>query len=136
MFRRLLILSVIMTLSACANKGITLGKTEVISYKSLGNGMADISLKFYENNTFLFDLKSIPQPEIEDEPIKISEIGPYTSDGNWKELSFQNQKFNLSAIFDENFLEADEFQVVDEFTIRINTAQKIILIWGIACEKK
>lgn len=136
MFRRLLILSVIMTLSACANKGITLGKTEVISYKSLGNGMADISLKFYENNTFLFDLKSIPQPEIEDEPIKISEIGTYTSDGNWKELSFQNQKFNLSAIFDENFLEADEFQVVDEFTIRINTAQKIILIWGIACEKK
>lgn len=136
MFRRLLILSVIMTLSACANKGITLGKTEVISYKSLGNGMADISLKFYENNTFLFDLKSIPQPEIEDEPIKISEIGTYTSDGNWKELSFQNQKFNLSAIFDENFLEADEFQVVDESTIRINTAQKIILIWGIACEKK
>lgn len=136
MLKRLMILSVIMTLSACANKGITLGKTEVISYKSLGNGMADISLKFYENNTFLFDLKSIPQPEIEDEPIKISEIGTYTSDGNWKELSFQNQKFNLSAIFDENFLEADEFQVVDESTIRINTAQKIILIWGIACEKK
>lgn len=136
MVRKLLILSVVITLCACGNKGITLGKTEVIAYESLGNGMAEISLKFYENNTFLFDLKSIPQPEIDDKSIKISEIGTYTTDGSWHQLNFQNQKFNLRAIFDEDFLDSNEFQVVDDFTVRINTSQKVIPIWGIACEKK
>lgn len=136
MFKKLLILSVVLTVCACGNKGITLGKTEVISYESLGNGVAEISLKFYENNTFLFDLESIPQPEIDDEPIKISEIGTYTTDGNWNQLNFKNLKFNLRAIFDEDFLDSNEFQVIDDSTVRINTAQRIIPIWGIVCEKK
>lgn len=134
--KKLLILSVIITLSACGNKGITLGKTEVISYNSLGNDVADISLKFYENNTFLFNLESIQQPETDEEPIKISEIGTYTTDGSWNQLTFQNQKFILRAIFDEDFLDSNEFRVVDDSTVRINTAKKVIPIWGIACEKK
>lgn len=140
MFKKIIVLSVVLsvvlTLSSCANKGITLGKTEVISYESLGNGVAEISLKLYENNTFLFSLNSIPQPEIEDDPIEISEIGTYSADGDWKVLNFQNQKFNLPAIFDEEFLDANEFQVIDEHTLRLNTNHRIIPIWGISCERK
>src|SRR5690554_7750667 len=92
MIRKLLILAVVLTVSACGNNKITLRKTEVVNYHSLGNGVADISLKLYDNETFLFKLESLAQPESDDEPIKISEIGTYSSDGGWKTLHFKKDR--------------------------------------------
>src|SRR5690554_1082332 len=92
MYRKLIVLVVVLAAVSCGNNGITLGKTEVIGYQSLGNGVADISLKLYENETFLFKLESLAQPESDDEPIKISEIGTYSSDGGWKTLHFKKDR--------------------------------------------
>ncbi|HLW32777.1 MAG TPA: hypothetical protein VKX40_10985 [Aequorivita sp.] len=136
MFRKLLILAVVLTVSACGNNKITLGKTEVVNYHSLGNGVADISLKLYDNETFLFKLKGLSQPEIDEKPIEISEIGTYTSQGTWKILHFNNQKFNLGAIFDEQFLTYNEFEVIDRTKVKIDTTKEVIPIWGVLCERK
>lgn len=136
MYRKLILLAIVLAMVSCGDKGITLGKTEVVVYESLGNGVANISLKLYENNTFLFKLNSISQPETNDEPIVVSEIGTYTSEGNWKHLNFKNQKFSLEAIFDNQFSESNEFQVIDDSTVKINTAKQVIPIWGVICKRK
>jgi len=136
MYRKLIALVVVLTMVSCGNNGITLGKTEVVGYKSLGNGVADISLKLYDNQTFMFELEGLSQPEIDENPIEISEIGTYTSEGEWKILHFYNQKFNLDAIFDEQFLNYKEFEVIDESKVKIDTTKEVIPIWGVLCERK
>lgn len=136
MYRKLIVLVVVLAAVSCGNNGITLGKTEVVGYQSLGNGVADISLKLYENQTFLLKLESLSQPEIDEKPIEISEIGTYTSEGAWKTLHFKNQKFSLDAIFDEQFLSYNEFIVIDESKVKIDTTKEVIPIWGVLCERK
>lgn len=147
MWRNILLVGLLVVLSSCGtkrkgveaskdSKEIVLGKTEVVSYKSLGNGVASISLKLYENNTFKFDFKSIQQPETAETPVKISEKGTYISNGNWKTLNFKNPKFSLGAIFDSEFAEIDDFKVIDEENVSINTAKNSLPIWGVVCEKQ
>ena len=115
---------------------IVLGKTQAVSYKSLGNGVASISLVLFENNTFKFDFKSIPQPETDEKEVKISEKGTYTSDGSWKTLNFKDPKFSLAAIFDTDFAKGTDFKVLDEENVKINTSKKSLSIWGVVCEKQ
>lgn len=116
------------------SKEIVLGN-ESLSYNSLGNGVALISLKLYDNNTFKFDFKSIPQPETDEKAVLISEKGTYTSEGAWKTLNFKDPKFSLAAIFDTDFAQGKEFKVLDEENVKINTAKKSLSIWGVVCEK-
>ncbi len=147
MFKKIILLTVVLILSSCGakrkgveaskdSKEIVLGKSEAVSYKSLGNGVASISLYLFENNTFKFDFKSIPQPGTDEKPIKISEKGTYTSDGNWKTLNFKKPKFSLAAIFDANYAGAADFKVIDKEHVKINTAKNALPIWGVVCEKQ
>lgn len=122
--------------SSKESKNIVLGKTPVVSYKSLGNGVASISLVFFENNTFAFDFKSIPQPETDEKQVKISEKGTYVSEGAWKNLNFKDPKFSLAAIFDTDFATGTEFKVIDEENVMVNTSKESLSIWDVVCEKK
>ncbi|PHR14644.1 MAG: hypothetical protein COA40_00165 [Aequorivita sp.] len=118
------------------SKEIVLGRSEVVSYKSLGNGVASISLQLFKNNTFKFDFKSIPQPESTEKPVIISKKGTYTADGNWKILNFKNPRFSLAAIFDKTYAGAADFKVIDEENVKINTSKNTLSIWGVVCEKQ
>lgn len=147
MLKNILILGLLITISSCGSKKtavqsskdskeVVLGKSEAVSYKSLGNGVASISLQLFENNTFKFDFKSIPQPDTDDKTITISEKGTYTTDGNWKTLNFKNPKFSLASIFDTNYAGAADFRVIDKENVKINTAKNALPIWGVVCEKE
>lgn len=147
MWKNLVIIGLLITISSCGSKKtavksskdsneIVLGKSEAVSYKSLGNGVASIQLYLYENNTFKFDFKSIPQPETNEKASVISEKGTYTSDGNWKTLYFKKPKFSLAAIFDPQYADAAYFKVLDEEHVKINTAKNTLPIWGVVCEKE
>jgi len=147
MWKKIILIGLVIALSSCGakrkgveaskdSKEVVLGKNQAVSYKSLGNGVASISLQLFENNTFKFDFKSIPQPETNEKPVKISEKGTYTSDGNWKTLNFKNPKFSLSAIFDSEFAGAADFQVIDKENVKINTSKSELSIWGVVCEKQ
>ncbi|MBG44001.1 MAG: hypothetical protein CL530_08535 [Aequorivita sp.] len=146
MWKNLILIGFVILLSSCGakrkgleaskeSKEVILGKSEAVSYKSLGNGVASISLQLFENNTFKFDFKSIPQPESTEKPVVISEKGTYISDGNWKILSFKNPKFLLSAIFDSEFASDTDFKIIDKETVKINTSKSALPIWGVICEK-
>ncbi|SRX55238.1 hypothetical protein [Aequorivita sp. CIP111184] len=147
MWKNIVILALLITLSSCGSKKtaveaskdskeVILGKSEAVSYKSLGNGVASISLQLFENNTFKFDFKSIPQPDTDEKPVKISEKGTYTSEGNWKTLNFKNPKFSLASIFDANYASAADFKVIDKENVKINVAKRALPIWGVVCEKQ
>lgn len=147
MWKNIILIGLIISLSSCGakrkgvepskeSKEVVLGKSEAVSYKSLGNGVASISLQLFDNNTFKFDFKSIPQPESTEKPVVISEKGTYTSDGNWKILNFKNPKFLLSAIFDPEFAGDADFRVIDKETVKINTSKNALPIWGVICEKQ
>ncbi len=145
MWKNILIITMVCTFISCGSskKGVNTSKeskeivlgNESLSYNSLGNGVALISLKLYDNNTFKFDFKSIPQPETDEKAVFISEKGTYTSEGAWKTLNFKNPKFSLAAIFDTDFAQGKEFKVLDEENVKINTAKKSLSIWGVVCEK-
>ncbi|WGF91471.1 hypothetical protein [Aequorivita marisscotiae] len=147
MWKYLVILTLLITFSSCGSKKsavktsedskeIVLGKSETVSYKSLGNGVASIAIHLFENNTFKFNFKSIPQPGTDEKPIRISEKGTYTSDGSWKTLQFKNPKFSLAAIFDAQYAAASDFKVIDKESVKINTSKNALSIWGVVCEKQ
>jgi len=145
MWKNIMIVAMVCTFISCGSskKGVNTSKeskeivlgNESLSYNSLGNGVALISLKLYDNDTFKFDFKSIPQPETDEKTVLISEKGTYTSEGAWKTLNFKNPKFSLAAIFDTDFAQGKEFKVLDEENVKINTAKKSLSIWGVVCEK-
>ncbi len=147
MWKNIIIIGLLITVSSCGSKktavetskdskAVDLGIREVAAYKSLGNGVASISLQLFENNTFKFDFKSIPQPDTDEKAVKISEKGTYTSEGNWKILNFNDPKFSLAAIFDAQYSNASEFQVIDKEKVKINIAKNALPIWGVVCEKQ
>lgn len=147
MWKYFVIIGLIATLSSCGtkrtgveaskdSKEIVLGKEEVVSYNSMGNGVAKISLFLYENDTFKFDFQSIPQPETDEVATIISEKGNYTSEGSWKVLNFKDPNFSLAAIFDDQFADPSFFEVLDKENVRINTSKDILPIWGVICERK
>ncbi|MCZ4318699.1 hypothetical protein O4H26_06835 [Aequorivita viscosa] len=147
MWKNIILIALVIGVSSCGSKKSTMkssneskevviGKSEVLSYKSLGNGVASISIQLYENDTFRFNFKSIPQPGTDEKPVKISEKGTYISNGSWKTLNFKNPKFSLAAIFDPQYASASDFKVIDEEHVKINTSKKTITIWGVVCEKQ
>jgi len=147
MWKNIIIIGLLIIISSCGSrktateaskdsKEVSLGKIEAVSYKSLGNGVASISLQLFENNTFKFDLKSIPQPETDQKVVKVSEKGTYTSDGDWKILNFKDPKFSLASIFDANYAGAADFKVIDKENVKINTSKNALPIWGVVCEKQ
>ncbi len=137
MWKKIVMLSLLITISSCGSKKMVVDSSkQTISYKSLGNGVAAISLQLFENNTFKFYFKSIPQPDTDEKPVKISEKGTYTSEGNWKTLNFKNPKFSLAAVFDANYAGTTDFKVIDTENVKINTAKKTLPIWGVVCEKQ
>ncbi len=147
MWKNIVILGLLITFASCGSKKsainsskdskeVVLKKTNSVLYKSLGNGVASISLELYENNMFKFDFKSIPQPDTDEKSVKISEKGTYKSDGEWKTLYFKNPKFSLAAIFDKQYSSVSDFKVIDEEHVMINTAKNTLPIWGVVCEKQ
>ncbi len=137
MWKNILILVLLITISSCGSKKTAVeASKKTVSYKSLGNGVASISLQLFENNTFKFDFKSIPQPDTDEKAVKISEKGTYTTDGDWKTLNFKNPKFSLAAIFDKQYSSASDFKVIDEEHVKINAAKNALPIWGVVCEKQ
>lgn len=114
---------------------IVLGKTQKTRYKSLGNGVADIELILFENQTFSLRIESISQPGTKENTFKIYEKGTFEKDGKWNVLNFIKPNFSLESIFDPAFSNPGDFEIEDE-KVKIDSQKDGIMIWGIFCEKK
>src|SRR5690606_27257666 len=147
MWKNIILIAAVITLSSCGakrkgveaskeSKEVVLGKSEAVSYKSLGNGVASISLELYQNNTFKFDFNSIPQPDTEEKAVNISDKGTYTSEGDWKTLYYKHPKLSLTDKFDKQFGDANIFKVIDNQNVKINNTMNAFPIWGYVCDNQ
>lgn len=100
-----------------------------VKYKSLGNGIADISLNLDEDQNFSLDLKAVDAPKT------------YKLKGTWEKeddsyvLKFKRKQKNLSKFFGSNTGYFNNNEVADKKTVKIPSLSTGVVIWGIFCEK-
>jgi hypothetical protein len=110
-------------------------KTEAIEprllyyYQSESNGIADIQLKVFDNDSFLLILNILEDEET------LEYKGTVELTLNSIILNFQSNSLNLTALFDENYDDKDTFYVLDSDTVAINNQKNEIYIYGVACKK-
>jgi len=107
-----------------------------IIFQSESNGLADIRLTIMPNGKFTYFMQIIPQPMTDDEVATINSTGKWTKKANWIKLLFEKDKPTISAVFDINYADSNQFKIIDTNTVEININQNGIYIWGIYCEKE
>lgn len=107
-----------------------------VIYQSGANGLADIRLTINPNGDFNYFMKTIPQPMTDDDVVIINSTGTWTKKDNWVQLIFLKNKPILSAVFDKNYADTNQFRLIDTNTIEININQQGISIWGIECNQE
>lgn len=119
-------------------KNLVLNDTVV--YLSGDNGLALIRLTLIPNGTFDFYMDIYPQPMQDAEPESdiISSNGIWSGNRKTVQLNFterKKDKLNLNDLFDSNYKEGNEFNVIDQNTIEIDYSLDKLNIWGISCYK-
>lgn len=98
-----------------------------VKYKSLGNGMADITLALEENHRFRLDFNPL------DEDKRYVMKGKWMAqDGNYV-LKFRKTKPDIYTLFTSNTGFQKSSQIEDKKTVRIPQSLAGIMIWGIYC---
>ena len=110
-------------------------KGSVLVYQSAANGVADILLNIKPDNTFSLYMRIIPQPMSNDKESIINTSGKWSKQGNWTRLTFRKKKLNVSALFDRNYADENQFKIIDERTVDINDKLNELTIWGVLCIK-
>jgi hypothetical protein len=117
-----------------------LALNDTLVYLSRGNDFALIKLTLIPNGTFDFYMSIYPEPmqETETEPDIIIANGLWNGNEKALLLNFTERKkdtLNLNELFDSNYKEGNEFNVIDENTVEIDYTLDKINIWGISCHK-
>ncbi len=110
-------------------------KGSVLVYQSAANGVAYILLNIKLDHSFTLYMRIIPQPMSNDKESIINTSGKWSKQGNWTRLTFRKKKLSVSALFDRNYADENEFKIIDEKTIDINDNLNELTIWGVPCIK-
>lgn len=98
-----------------------------VKYKSVGNGMADITLALEEDQKFKLDLRPL------DERKNYVMKGKWSvEEGNYV-LKFRRTKPDLKSLFTSNTGFHKRAQISDDKTVRISSNTGGVMIWGIYC---
>lgn len=101
----------------------------MVRYKSVGNGLADISLNLSDDQNFNLDLNALDTHKT------------YKLQGKWEKqneefvLKFKRTKPDLKSLFTSNTGYFYNNFVLDKKTVRIPSVASGIMIWGIYCER-
>lgn len=99
-------------------------------YKSLGNGMADITLDLSGDNNFKLDFNDIAKQK------RILLKGTWTQESGNYILTFNRIKTDLGSLFTSNSGFRMPARVADKKTLVFPATQPGLMIWGIYCEKE
>jgi hypothetical protein len=113
---------------------------DTIVYLSGDNDLALIKLTLIPNGTFDFYMSIYPEPMQHSEPESdiINANGIWSGNEKTVLLNFAERKkdtLNLNDLFDSNYKQGNEFNVVDQNTVEIDFTLDKINIWGIGCYK-
>ena len=104
-------------------------------YHSAPNGVADIKLTVWDNNTFNFYLRSLPQPMTNEKEETLNTSGNWTQVNNMLRLTFTANPTIVRAVFDTAYAGGNEFTVINDSIVDINNQLNSINIWGVLCDK-
>lgn len=107
-----------------------------VSYNSLGNDLAMVQLDLKKDNTFTLRFKSVSPPEGETKPLRLNFEGRYNTEDNWQVLMFEDYNFKAAEVFLPEDARKDEFVVVRDNVVKINSNKETLTLWGIVCEKQ
>jgi len=108
---------------------------DTIIFQSGSNGLADITITIIPDGTFSFYMRTIAQPMSDDDENEMTWKGKWNKEDNWIALTFTKEKPILEALFDSNYAEKYQFEILNDSTVNINTSLPKLDIWGVGCEK-
>lgn len=109
---------------------IKVNPNQLYSYKSESNGMAEIELVVFDNNTFQFNMLILENDS------KISARGVCYSKGDYERFIFRKDKPVLEALFSvDNTSSEIPFIYLNDSTVDINTNLNEQWIWGVNCSR-
>lgn len=133
--KKLLSVFVLVVLFSSCNstKRVILGE-ELTTYKAAGNDMAEIYIRMYDSNKFVFEFVPFSfEKKARDKGIK--EVGTYSLDTDWYTLNFpEDSQISLKDLFDQET--EDSYQVLNKHTVKIHKNSPILYVWGILLEKQ
>lgn len=103
-----------------------------VKYKSLGNGMADITLALEDDNRFKLDFR----PYVQNDNKKLLLKGKWHTEEDRYVLRFNRKRANLRNLFSSNSGFEKLSEVQDGRTVIIPRNETGVVIWGIYCEKR
>jgi uncharacterized protein YktB (UPF0637 family) len=145
MFKYLGVCFLVLTLASCGSKkaaieantsGADVSTATEVHYKSLGNDLAVVNLNLKKDNTFTLTFKSVNPPEGKDSPLKLRFNGRYNIEDHWQVLMFEDDTFVASDVFLQEDAAKNEFRVMRENVVKINSRKNTLTLWGIVCEKQ
>lgn len=101
-------------------------------YKSLGNDVADISLRLYPGHTMEIEMMSFG-PTSEDARSRV--FGKWKNEDGRFILTFSRGKINIREMFDSSDVEGIDYTFENDRTVAFGSELTTIFLWGIACEK-
>lgn len=100
-----------------------------VKYKSVGNGMADITLSLEDDQKFVLDFNNLYDAK------KYKMKGTWlVEDGNYV-LKFRRAKLALNDLFSSNTGFSKPAEIQDKHTISFPSRQGGLVIWGIYCPR-
>ena len=113
---------------------------DTVLYLSGDNDLALIKLTLIPNGTFEFYMSIYPEPMQDAEPESdiINSNGTWIGNGKTVLLNFAERKkdtLNLNDLFDSNYKEGNEFEVINKNTLEIDYSLDKLNIWRISCHK-
>lgn len=100
-----------------------------VRYKSVGNGLADITLALRGDHEFMLDFQSF------DTEKNTVMKGTWTSENNDYVLHFKKVKTDLNALFESNTGFQKIIKIADRRTVRFPKTQAGLFIHGIYCPR-
>jgi len=134
--KRLIPLIILLVFNSCSSLFPPIERTNKIQttvFKSIGNGIADITLTLKSNNTFYFKMKILSDSELHHKKNIISSSGKWAKQGNKTVLVFANRKIDLSQLALNNH---QQMHIVNKHTLEINSLNNQVRLWGITCVKQ
>lgn len=101
----------------------------IYHYKAVANGLADIYIKVFDDETFELYFRSL------EDNIEATYHGTAYETKKNIILNFTSDKPILEALFDEKFDSNNAFKVISDSKVSIDKSKPYISLWGIGCEK-
>lgn len=105
-------------------------KVEFMAFSSEENGVAQIDLRFFNDQSFSYNMTILPQPLSDDTAESIYSTGIWANRGNKYRLTFTNELIDVTTLFDTT---QTSIESIVRNQVTIDLSSETLTIWGVKC---